>query len=60
VHGSSNSKQQDMKRKLFHWKNGFLGLFTNQEGEKIMSVLGGCFKWDFPFTSADLWITTAI
>ena len=49
-----------MKRKLFHWKNGFLGLFTDQEGEEVMSVLGGCFKWDFPFTSADLWITTAI
>ena len=57
---AQTQNNKTMKRKLFHWKNGFLGLFTDQEGEEVMSVLGGCFKWDFPFTSADLWITTAI
>ena len=57
---AQTQNNKTMKRKLFHWKNGFLGLFTNQEGEEIMSILGGCFKWYFPFTSADLWITTAI
>jgi hypothetical protein len=57
---AQTQNNKTMKRKLFHWKNGFLGLFTDQEGKEVMSVLGGCFKWDFPFTSADLWITTAI
>jgi hypothetical protein len=45
-----------MKRKLFHYRLGFLGVYTENEGESLMSTLGGCFKWDYPFTSDDLWI----
>lgn len=43
-----------MERKLFHWRCGFIGTFTKEEADNVMNTLGGCFKWDFPFTLDDL------
>ena len=42
-----------MKRNLFHWKYGFIGAFTLEEANDVMNELGGCFKWDNPFTVED-------
>lgn len=37
-----------MKRKLYHYKLGFVGIFTLEQGIEFMNKQGGVFQWDKP------------